>query len=85
MKYLRYKSLTWWTGVVSTLLGMAQLLGIDNPNYGTIASFISALTGGVDTSPAGLIVIGLGLIGLRDKLEREVSNLIDSGDSDVGN
>lgn len=35
-----------------------------------IAEVVAALTGGAGASPAMLIVTGLGLIGLRDKMER---------------
>ncbi|MGI9373701.1 MAG: hypothetical protein ACR2OJ_14510 [Hyphomicrobiales bacterium] len=35
-----------------------------------LGSVVSVLAGGGDASPAGLLVLGFGLIGLRDKLAR---------------
>lgn len=76
IRYLQAKSLTWWAGVGSIACGIAGLSGLDHPAYGQVATVISSMLGGGDASPAGLIVIGLGLIGIRDKLER-VGNKVD--------
>ena len=51
------------TGVASVALPRSDALG-------ELARLISMLAGGADTSPAGLIFLGLGLIGLRDRVER---------------
>ncbi|SIO36193.1 hypothetical protein SAMN05444722_1672 [Rhodovulum sp. ES.010] len=69
MRYLRFSSLSWWAGVVSIALGV---LGIVAPSEeaSQLGRVLAALLGGADASPAGLVVLGLGIIGLRDKLER---------------
>lgn len=68
LKYVQPTSLTWWTGVGSVTLGI--LMVVDNdPWVVELASVVTLLTGGMDASPAQLIGMGLGLIGIRDKLE----------------
>jgi len=70
LRYVRFQSLTWWSGIASILLGM---LAMFRPEYGPtdeIRSLITTLLGGSDSSPAGLILLGTGLIGLGDKIER---------------
>jgi hypothetical protein len=69
MKYIHPKSLTWWAGVVSVLLGLV-MISSDASEWRELARVISILTGSQDASPASIIVVGLGLIGIRDKLER---------------
>jgi len=62
---------TWWAGISSIVLGV---FAIFRPDYGPATEFgrvLSMLLGGSDSSPAGLIVMGAGLIGIRDKLERD--------------
>lgn len=70
LRYLRLKSVTWWAGAASIALGATGIFGLDNPAYGQLGTVLATLFGGGDASPAGLIVLGLGLIGIRDKLER---------------
>lgn len=70
IRYLRTKSLSWWVGAASIGLGVAQIAGLDDPKFGEIGKVIAALAGGYDSSAAGLIVLGAGLIGIRDKMER---------------
>ena len=70
IRYLRTKSLTWWVGVASMALGIAQIAGLNDPKFGEVAKVITSLAGGYDSSAAGLIVLGAGLVGIRDKLER---------------
>jgi len=70
MRYLRLKSLTWWSGLVAIVLGGAAMI---RPEYGPnddMRLLITTLLGGSDSSPVGLILLGTGLIGLGDKLER---------------
>ena len=55
MRYVRPNSLTWWAGLLAMLTGIASL---------------ALLAGSGDASPAGLMFLGLGLIGLRDRIER---------------
>lgn len=69
MRYFRPRSLTWWAGLAAVALGSASLAA---PHYALteMGRVVAALVGSADASPAGLILGGLGLIGLRDKLER---------------
>jgi hypothetical protein len=39
-----------------------------------VGSFIAMLSGGGDASPAALIFLGTGLIGIRDRMERAMRN-----------
>ena len=74
MRYLRVKSLTWWAGVLALATGIAALgLPFVAP-LSEIARLIALLAGAGDASPAGLITLGLGLIGLRERLERGFRN-----------
>ena len=68
MKYVHPKSLTWWSGIIALTIGLAMIV-CDTCDLTEIGQVFAALHGG-DASPSGLIVLGLGLIGLRDKLER---------------
>jgi hypothetical protein len=70
MRYILPTSLTWWAGVLAILTGAASLLLPDTGTLGDLRQVIAQVTGSSDASPAGLIVLGLGLIGLRDRLER---------------
>jgi drug/metabolite transporter (DMT)-like permease len=70
MRYILPTSLTWWAGVFAIVTGVASLLLPDTGPLGDLAQVIASLSGASDTSPAGLIALGLGLIGLRDRLER---------------
>jgi hypothetical protein len=70
VRYFRPTSLTWWAGVFAVATGVALLA---TPKTAAVTEFgrlIALLAGSGDTSPAGLIALGLGLIGLRDRLER---------------
>ena len=70
MRYLRLKSLTWWSGFVAIILGVVAMI---RPEYGPnddVRLLITALLGGSDSSPVGLVLLGTGLIGIGDKLER---------------
>ena len=69
-RYFRPKSVTWWAGIAAIALGGAGLFGVDDPAYGEIGTVLAVLLGTGDGSPAGLIVLGLGIIGIRDKQER---------------
>jgi hypothetical protein len=72
MRYLRPKSLTWWSGVASISVGAAMLAMPGDYALTEVGRFISMLAGGGDASPAALIFLGTGLIGIRDRLERGV-------------
>jgi hypothetical protein len=70
MRYVRPKSLTWWAGLFSLSVGIAALAIPDSYQVTQLGALVSILAGGGDASPAGLIALGLGLIGLRDVAER---------------
>lgn len=69
MRYIRLKSVTWWAGIASILTGILMMTGASQA-WAELAMVISLLSGSADASPASMIVLGLGLIGIRDKLER---------------
>jgi NAD/NADP transhydrogenase alpha subunit len=73
MRYFRPKSLTWWSGVASVATGVAAMVIPDNFALGEFGRFIAMLAGGADASPAALIFLGTGLIGIRDRLERAMN------------
>ena len=66
MSYYKPKSVTWWAGAASIAIGV---LGVLRPDAGPISEIMGALLG-ADGSPASLIALGAGLIGIRAKLER---------------
>jgi hypothetical protein len=70
MRYVLPKSLTWWAGLAAILTGLAALALPDSGPLGEFAGVIAQLIGANDAAPATLITLGLGLIGLRDRLER---------------
>jgi hypothetical protein len=70
MHYIRPTSLTWWAGLFAVATGVALLAMPATKPLGEVARIVVMLAGSGDTSPAGLIALGLGLIGLRDRLER---------------
>ena len=72
MRYLRPKSLTWWTSIASIALG---LLGMFYPGHDPIdqlGQVLAVLLGGSDSSPVGLVILGFIGIGIGDKIERKV-------------
>lgn len=70
MRYFRPSSLTWWAGVLAVLTGAAAMAMPADVALSEFAQLIALLAGSGDSSPAGLIFLGLGLIGLRDRIER---------------
>ena len=74
MKYVRPKSLTWWSGVACSATGVANMV-MPHSYAGTEFSRLLAMfAGSADASPAALVFIGLGLIGIRDKIERSMGS-----------
>ena len=69
MKYFQPKSLTWWSGILLAVMGVTMLV-CDACEFNEVATVIASLNGGTDASPSGLILMGLGFIGVRDKMER---------------
>jgi hypothetical protein len=70
MRYVLPKSLTWWAGLAAILIGLLGLALPESGPLGELAGMIAQLIGANDAAPATLITLGLGLIGLRDRLER---------------
>lgn len=69
-RYFRPASLTWWAGIGAIVTGVAQVAVPHSGALTEASKLIMLLSGGSDTSPAGLVFMGLGLIGVRDYLER---------------
>ena len=69
-KYYRPASLTWWAGVGAVATGIANVAMPASFALTELGRLIAMLSGGVDASPASLVFMGLGLIGVRDYLER---------------
>lgn len=70
MRYIRPTSLTWWAGLLAFATGAASLALPATDPLADLARLITLLSGSGDASPAALIALGLGLIGLRDRIER---------------
>jgi hypothetical protein len=69
-RYFRPTSLTWWAGLGSVLTGVAVGVSPESFLLTETGRLITMLAGGHDASPASLVFMGLGLIGVRDYLER---------------
>ena len=82
MRYVRPNSLSWWVGILAIALGVLQAYmigtgsltpeGAAGGGLAVLGAFgdVLALVYGTGGNPVGLILLGLGIIGLRDKLER---------------
>lgn len=70
MRYIRPKSLTWWAGLLALSTGTGVLALPEQGGLADLARLVALLSGSGDTSPAALIALGLGLIGLRERIER---------------
>lgn len=70
MRYLRPKSLTWWAGCLALATGTGALFLPDHGQLAALARLVALLSGSGDAAPMTLISLGLGLIGLRDRIER---------------
>lgn len=72
-KYFKPNSLTWWASVIPLVSGVAQLYDIELPVFTQlIRPFIQAAY--PDVTPFMLINLGLGGIGLRAALIREIDD-----------
>lgn len=70
LKYILPKSLTWWAGAASIATGAAQIAAPQVDALAQVGAVLATINGaGTAPTPATLIVLGLGLIGLRKKLE----------------
>ena len=63
-KYIKPKSLTWWTGFTALVCGMTIAVGNEVEQLSTLSRILSNMT---SVPPAAMISFGLGLIGLRGK------------------
>jgi len=70
MRYIRPKSLTWWSGIAAIGVGGATMAMPDSFALSQAGQLVTMFAGGGDASPAALIFLGTGLIGIRDRLER---------------
>jgi hypothetical protein len=70
MRYLRPKSLTWWAGCLALATGTGALFLPEQGQVAALARLVALLSGSGDAAPMTLISLGLGLIGLRDRIER---------------
>ena len=70
MRYFQPTSLTWWAGLLAVLIGSAALLLPEQGQLAELARLVAILAGAGDAAPMTLITLGLGLIGLRDRIER---------------
>ncbi len=70
MRYVRASSLAWWAGLAPPMNGSASLM---LPYHGQLAAMsrpVAELAGAEDAVLTTLITLGLGFIGLRDRIER---------------
>jgi hypothetical protein len=74
MRYIRPTSMTWWAGLLALSTGSGALLLPESGSLSDLARLVAALAGAGDAAPITLITLGLGLIGLRDRLERGFLN-----------
>ena len=68
-RYFRPKSMTWWAGVLSITVGILMMAGAGSW-ANELGYLIAMLSGGSSASPASMLGLGFGLIGIRDKLSR---------------
>ena len=67
MKYVKPKSLTWWTGMAALGMGLVVALGNQWAVFGGVGGFVGDLTGNME--PYALITYGLTTIGIRGALK----------------
>lgn len=72
MSYFQPGSLTWWSGIFSVILGVASMALPESMALTELGRVIAMLAGSGDASPASLILLGTGMVGIRAKLERTV-------------
>lgn len=74
VRYIRPRSLTWWAGVAMIAVGIAGIILPDSDAAREVAVALHMLTGEGASSPGMMIGSGLGLIGLRDAIQRAVGD-----------
>lgn len=70
MSYFRPSSLTWWSGVLAVATGVASMVMPESLAVTEVGRLLAMFAGSADASPAALVFLGTGLIGVRAKLER---------------
>ncbi len=70
VRYFRPNSVAWWSGVGLVVLGVAALAMPASYTVTELGRAVALWVGGSDSSPGTMIAVGVGIIGLRDKLER---------------
>jgi hypothetical protein len=78
MRYIRPKSLTWWSGVLAIGTGLALMVVPDSFFLSEFGKLLTMFAGSGDNSPAALVFMGSGLIGLGDKFERAMRGQADA-------
>ena len=73
MRYIRPRSMTWWAGVFSVAIGIAMMAGAGRWTN-ELGVLIAMLSGEGNSSPAAMMGLGFGLIGIRDKLSRVLTD-----------
>ena len=68
--YIRPRSLTWWSGVLACGTGVAIMAMPDSFALTEFGRLLAMFAGSGDASPAALVFLGTGLIGIRAKMER---------------
>lgn len=68
--YFRPRSLTWWSGVSAVATGVTSMAMPGSVAVTEFGRLLAMFAGSADASPAALIFLGTGLIGVRAKLER---------------
>ena len=70
MRYIRPLSLTWWSGVLAIGTGGGVMVAPDSFALTEFGRLLAMFAGSGDASPAALVFLGSGLVGLGDKFER---------------
>ena len=69
MRYVRPKSLSWWAGIAAIAVGGVQVYASGDLIH-TIGVLLRGETASADLPGLAMIIAGLGIVGIRDKLER---------------
>ena len=72
MKYIQPRSLTWWSGICAILTGASLMAVPDSFALTEFGRLLAMFAGSGDASPAALVFLGSGLIGMREAIERRM-------------
>lgn len=70
MRYFRPLSLTWWSGILAIATGSSLMVMPDSFGLTELGRLLAMFAGSGDASPAALVFLGSGLVGIGDKFER---------------